>query len=141
MLTVNNYVPTSQSFESRFAAGFGVNFDITPGGIYQVNAATEAIFSVAGSVPDAGTITYTTVTTATTSFSYLMIPFEREADFSVAQDIIDNVPGVLNTLNNFVAGSQNYQSRFAAGFGTNFTVRAGMPYQANAAAVGTFPQP
>jgi hypothetical protein len=47
---------------------------------------------------------------------------------------------VLNTLNNFVAVSQSYQSRFAAGFGVNFTVRAGKPYQANAAAAGTFPQ-
>jgi hypothetical protein len=47
---------------------------------------------------------------------------------------------VLNTLNNFVAGSQNYISRFAAGFGTNFGVKAGRPYQANAAATGSFPQ-
>jgi len=47
----------------------------------------------------------------------------------------------LNTLNNFVASSQSYQSRFAAGFGTNFPVRPGKPYQANAAASGTFPAP
>ena len=29
---------------------------------------------------------------------------------------------------------------FAAGFGTNFGVKAGKPYQANAAATGSFPQ-
>ena len=70
-----------------------------------------------------------------------MIPFELENSFSLAQDVIDSVPGLLNTLNNFVAASQSYESRFAAGFGINFTVRAGRPYQANAATAGSFPQP
>jgi hypothetical protein len=141
VLTVNSYVPASQSFQSRFAAGFGVNFSVVAGGVYQINAAADTIFSVAGNIPDSGTISYSIITTATTSFNFLMIPFEREADFSVAQDVIDNIPGVLNTLNNFVAGSQSYESRFAAGFGSNFSVRAGKPYQANAAATGTFPGP
>ncbi len=141
VLTVNNYIAASQSFESRFAAGFGTNFAVTTGGVYQVNAAAGAVFSVAGSVPDAGTVSYGVITTATTSFCYLMIPFDREGDFAVAQDVIDNIPGVLNTLNNFIAGSQNYESRFSAGFGVNFTVRAGMPYQGNVAAAGTFPAP
>jgi len=52
--TVNNYRPSSQSFESRFAIGFGVNFAVVPGGIYQVNAAAATIFSVAGNVPSRG---------------------------------------------------------------------------------------
>jgi len=141
VLTVNNYVAASQSFESRFAAGFGANFAVIPGGIYQINSAVDTIFSVAGAVPAAGSISYSIITTATTDFNFLMIPFEREADFSVAQDVIDNIPGVLNTLNNFVAGSQSYESRFAAGFGSNFIVKAGKPYQANAATTGSFPVP
>ena len=81
------------------------------------------------------------MTTATTDYNFIMVPFERESDFTVAQDVIDNIPGVLNTLNNFVAASQSYQSRFAVGFGTNFPVIAGKPYQANAATEGTFPAP
>ncbi|HSH00288.1 MAG TPA: putative Ig domain-containing protein, partial [candidate division Zixibacteria bacterium] len=141
VLTVNNYVPASQSYESRFAAGFGVNFAVNVGGVYQVNAAVDTIFSVAGAVPAPGAVSYTTVKTATTSFSFLMIPFDREGDFAVAQDVLNSIPGVLNTLNKFVAGPQSYQSRFAAGFGTNFPVRAGKPYQANAASVGVFPAP
>ncbi|MEW5795918.1 MAG: Ig-like domain-containing protein [Candidatus Zixiibacteriota bacterium] len=140
VLTVNRYVATSQSFQSRFAAGFGTNFSVVPGGIYQVNAAQPTVFTVAGAVPAPGSISYPIVTTATTDFNFIAIPFDRAADFSVAQDVINNIPGVLNTLNNFVASSQSYQSRFAIGFGTNFTVRAGKPYQANAATAGTFPQ-
>jgi hypothetical protein len=141
VLTVNNYIPASQSFESRFAAGFGVNFAVNPGGVYQVNAAANSIFSVAGRVPDSGSISFTIITTATTDFNFLMVPFEYEDNFSVAQDVLNSIPGVLNTLNNYVAGSQNYQSRFAAGFGTNFTIKAGKPYQGNAASGGTFPAP
>jgi hypothetical protein len=139
VLTVNRYVASSQSFQSRFAAGFGTNFAVVPGGIYQVNAAAATTFTVVGNVPAPGSISYPIVTTATTDYNFLMVPFDREADFSVAQNIINNIPGVLNTLNNFVAASQSYQSRFAAGFGTNFVIRAGKPYQANAAAAGTFP--
>jgi hypothetical protein len=141
VLTVNNYIPASQSFESRFAAGFGVNFSVIPGGIYQVNAASATVFSVAGDIPAPGTITYPLVTTASTSFSFLAIPFERESEFSAAQDVLDNLPGSFNTLNRYIAGSQSYESRFAAGFGVNFPVRAGKPYQANAAADDTFPGP
>jgi hypothetical protein len=140
VLTVNRYVASSQSFQSRFAAGFGTNFAVVPGGIYQVNAAAPTIFTVVGNVPAPGSVSYPVITTATTDYNFLMVPFDREADFTVAQNVIDNIPGVLNTLNNFVAVSQSYQSRFAAGFGVNFTVRAGKPYQANAAAAGTFPQ-
>ncbi|HUV30540.1 MAG TPA: Ig-like domain-containing protein, partial [Acidobacteriota bacterium] len=141
VFTVNQFIPASQSYQSRFAAGFGVNFAVIPGGIYQVNAATDTLLSVAGDIPDSGTVSYTLITTATTDFGFMMIPFELESDFSVAQDVIDAIPGVLNTLNNFVASSQSYVSRFAAGFGTNFTVRAGKPYQANVATDGTFPGP
>ena len=139
--TVNNYRPSSQSFESRFAFGFGVNFAVVPGGIYQVNAATATIFSVAGSVPAPGTITYPLVTTATTDFSFLTVPFERETEFTTAQEVLNNLPGSFNTLNRYIAGSQSYQSRFAAGFGVNFPVRAGQPYQANAARNDVFPGP
>jgi hypothetical protein len=139
VLTVNNYIPASQSFESRFAAGFGSNFSVVPGGIYQINSAAAGIFSVAGRVPAPGSISYPIITTATTNFNFVMVPFEFEMDYNVAQDIIDNIPGVLNTLNNFVATSQNYESRFAMGFGTNFALKAGKPYQANAAASGAFP--
>jgi len=96
---------------------------------------------VAGNVPDSGTISYSLITTATTSFNFFLIPFEYEDDFSVAQDVIDNIPGTLNTLNNFIASSQSYEARFASGFGTNFSVKAGKPYQANVAADGTFPEP
>ena len=139
VLTVNNYIPASQSFQSRFAAGFGSNFAISTGRVYQVNSAVDTLFSIAGNVPDSGAISYPLITTATTSYNFLMIPFERESSLTTAQDVIDNIPGLLNTLNNFIATSQSYQSRFAAGFGTNFTVKAGKPYQANAASGGTFP--
>ncbi|MCK4607393.1 MAG: hypothetical protein KAU35_08875, partial [candidate division Zixibacteria bacterium] len=139
--TVNNFNAASQSFEARFAAGFGVNFAIAAGGVYQVNSAAATVLSVAGSVPDSGVVSYEIVTTSTTDFSFLMIPFEYESDYAVAQDVLDSLPGVLNTLNNFDAASQNYQSRFAAGFGINFPVRPGKPYQANAAANGVFPGP
>ncbi|MBK7141795.1 MAG: tandem-95 repeat protein [bacterium] len=138
--TVNNYNPTSQSFESRFAAGFGVNFSVVPGGIYQVNAANATTFSVAGRVPAPSAISYQLITTASTDYSFLSIPFDHESQFATAQDVLNNVPGGFNTLNRFVAASQSYQSRFAAGFGTNFTVKAGKPYQANNAASATFPQ-
>jgi hypothetical protein len=141
VLTVNNYQPASQSFESRFAAGFGVNFTTAIGGIYQVNAANPTIFSVAGQVPAPGTVSYPLQTTSTTSFSFLSIPFERELDFLTAQDMLDNLPGSFNTLNRYDASSQSYESRFAAGFGVNFTVKAGMPYQANVAASDVFPGP
>jgi hypothetical protein len=138
--TVNNYRPTSQSFESRFAAGFGVNFAVVTGGIYQVNAANATTFSVAGRVPAPGVISYQLITTATTDYTFLSIPFDRESQFSTAQDVLNNVPGGFNTLNRFVAASQSYESRFAAGFGTNFPVKAGRPYQANNASIATFPQ-
>jgi hypothetical protein len=141
VLTVNNYQPASQSFESRFAAGFGVNFAVSAGGIYQVNAATPTVFSVAGTIPAPGSIDYQLMTTATTDFSFLSIPFERETEFSTAQDVLNNLPGSFNTLNHYVAGSQSYESRFSAGFGVNFRVKAGMPYQANAAANDIFPGP
>ncbi|RKX18901.1 MAG: hypothetical protein DRP35_08545, partial [Candidatus Zixiibacteriota bacterium] len=141
VLTVNNYVVSSQSFQSRFAAGFGTNFSVAAGGIYQVNAATDTIFSVAGNVPVSGSISYPINITATTNFNFIMIPFEYETSFSVAQDVINSVPGLFNTLNNFVSNSQSYVSRFAAGFGTNFVVEAGKPYQANVAEAGTFPAP
>jgi phage-related protein len=139
VLTVNNYRPSSQSFESRFAAGFGVNFSVVPGGIYQVNAAAATIFSVAGRVPVSGAITYTLVTTASTDYCFLSIPFERGSSFLTAQDVMNNLPGSFNTLNNYIAGSQSYQSRFAAGFGVNFRVKAGKPYQANSALNNIFP--
>ncbi|UCD95390.1 MAG: hypothetical protein JSU69_04905, partial [Candidatus Zixiibacteriota bacterium] len=139
--TVNNYQSSSQSFESRFAAGFGANFSVVPGGVYQVNAAAPTVFSVAGRIPAPGTVTYNIVTTATTNFSFLAIPFERETDFLTAQDVLDNLPGSFNTLNRYIAGSQSYESRFAAGFGTNFMVRAGRAYQANAASDDVFPGP
>ena len=139
--TVNNYIVASQSYESRFAAGFGRNFTVSVGRVYQVNAATDTVFTVAGSVPDSGAVSYSLATTATTDFNFIMIPFEHESSYSTAQDVINAIPGVLNTLNNFIASSQSYVSRFAAGFGTNFTVRAGKPYQANVATTGTFPTP
>ena len=141
VLTVNNYQPASQSFESRFAAGFGVNFTIVPGGVYQVNAGAATVFSVAGDVPAAGTVSYGLYATATTNFSFLSIPFDREADFATAQDVLNNLPGSFNTLNRYIAGSQSYESRFAAGFGVNFAVKPGRPYQANAATDDTFPEP
>ena len=80
-------------------------------------------------------------TTPTTNYSLIMVPFEYEDIFLYAQDLIDNIPGLLFTLNEFVPSSQSYRSRFAAGFGVNFELRAGRVYQANGAAVGTFPAP
>jgi hypothetical protein len=139
--TVNNYLPLSQSYESRFAAGFGVNFAVNPGGVYQVNAKAQTVFSVAGNVPAPGTINYNLVTTSTTDYSFIVIPFDMESVFSVAQDVLNYLPGSFNTLNRFIAGSQSYESRFAAGFGINFAVKAGKPYQANAAASAVFPGP
>jgi hypothetical protein len=64
-----------------------------------------------------------------------------ELDYQVAQDVIDALPGVLNTLNRFIPASQSYESRFSAGFGTNFPVRVGQVYQTNAATAGSFPAP
>jgi len=139
VLTVNNYQSSSQSYESRFAAGFGVNFDISVGGIYQVNAASATTFSIAGGVPAPGAVSYQLVTTATTNFSFISVPFDREADFLTAQDVLDNLSGSFNTLNRYVAASQSYESRFAAGFGVNFEVKAGKPYQANCANNDIFP--
>jgi hypothetical protein len=139
--TVNRFVAASQSYESRFAAGFGPNFAVEPGGIYQVNAKEPTVFSIAGRIPDSGSISYEIVTTSTTDFSFIAIPFEYELDYSVAQDIIDVLPGVLNTINRFIPASQSYESRFSAGFGTNFPVRAGQVYQTNAATPGNFPVP
>ena len=141
VLTVNNFNAASQNFEARFAAGFGTNFTVNVGGVYQVNAAAETVLSLAGSVPDSGDISCPIIVTSTTDYNFIMIPFENENDFLVAQDVLDNIPGVLNTLNNFVAGSQSYQSRFSAGFGINFPVVAGRPYQGNAASDGIFPGP
>ncbi|MEW5701768.1 MAG: Ig-like domain-containing protein [Candidatus Zixiibacteriota bacterium] len=139
--TVNRYVAASQSFESRFAAGFGTDFAVVPGGIYQVNAKLPTVFSIAGQVPAPGSVTYPIVTTSTTDYSFIGVPFERELDFTTAQSIIDALPGVLNTLNRFIPTSQSYESRFAAGFGPNFPVKAGRAYQANAANPGQFPAP
>jgi hypothetical protein len=92
-------------------------------------------------VPDSGTVSYQIVTTSTTDYSYISIPFEGELTYLVAQDVINALPGVLNTLNRFIPTSQSYESRFAAGFGPNFPVKPGRVYQANAAAPGTFPAP
>ena len=112
-----------------------------PGGVYQVNARTATVFSVAGNIPDSGTVSYSIITTSTTDFNFLMIPFEMENNYTVAQDVLNDMSGILNTLNEYVAGSQSYQSRFSAGFGTNFPVKAGKPYQGNAATTGAFPAP
>ncbi|MCH9032603.1 MAG: hypothetical protein IIB00_10145, partial [candidate division Zixibacteria bacterium] len=139
--TVNIFIASSQSYQARFAAGFGTNFTVNAGGVYQVNSAANATFSVAGNVPATGTINYPIITTETTDFNFLMVPFELELSILTAQNVIDNIPGVLNTLNNFISSSQSYESRFAIGFGTNFTVKAGKPYQANASSAGTFPGP
>jgi len=139
--TVSRYIATSQSYESRFAAGFGTNFAVVPGGVYQVNAKSPTVFTVAGRVPEPGTVSYSIVTTSTTDFSFISIPFEYELTYLVAQDVINALPGKLNTLSRFIPASQSYESRFAAGFGVNFPVRPGRAYQANAAAPATFPGP
>ena len=62
-------------------------------------------------------------------------------EFLTAQDVLDNLPGSFNTLNRYIAGSQSYESRFVAGFGVNFPVKAGKAYQANAANNDIFPGP
>jgi len=141
VFTVSRFVSASQSYENRFALGFGVNFPIIPGGIYQVNAQVELIWTVAGRVPAPGTIDYPIVVTSTTDFSFISIPFEEELNYSVAQDVIDALPGVLNTLNRFVPTSQSFESRFSIGFGVNFRVRPGEVYQTNAKIEATFPVP
>jgi hypothetical protein len=112
-----------------------------PGGVYQVNANTPVVFSIAGRVPDSGTVSYQIVTTSTTDYSFISIPFEHELTYTTAQSVINGLPGVLNALSRFVPASQSYESRFAAGFGPNFAVRPGRVYQANAAATGVFPAP
>jgi hypothetical protein len=139
--TLNNYIPSSQSYQARFAAGFGTNFAVAPGSVFQVNAKTNFVWSVAGRVPDPGATSYAIMTTPTTDYSLIMIPFEYDGVFLVAQDVINSIPGLLNTLNEFLPSSQSYRSRFAAGFGTNFSVKAGRVYQANAASTGVFPAP
>ena len=141
VLTVNSFIASSQSYSAWFAAGFGNNFAVSAGSVFQVNAAADFVWSVAGQVPDSGSVSYGVTTTATTDYSLIMIPFEYEDTFNFAQDVIDNIPGLLNTLNEFVPSSQSYRSRFAAGFGTNFEVRPGRVYQANGASPGTFPAP
>ena len=139
--TLNNYIPSSQSYQARFAAGFGTNFTVTPGSVFQVNVKTNFTWSIAGRVPDPGSNSYPIMTTPTTDYSLIMIPFELETTLLFAQDVINSIPGLLNTLNEFLPSSQSYRSRFAAGFGTNFSVKAGRVYQANAAANGAFPAP
>jgi hypothetical protein len=139
VLTVNNFIPSSQSYQAWFAAGFGSNFAVSSGKPFQVNAARNFVWSITGQVPDSGSLSYGIVVTSTTDYSLIMIPFEYEDILLLAQDVIDNVPGLLNTLNEFVPSSQSYRSRFAAGFGTNFTVRAGRVYQANGKVAGSFP--
>ncbi len=139
--TVSRYIASSQSYESRFAAGFGTNFAVEPGGVYQVNAKSPTVFTVAGRVPDSGTVSYQIETTSTTDFGFISIPFEYELTYTAAQDVIDAIPGVLNALSRFIPSSQSYESRFSAGFGTNFPVRPGRAYQTNAATSGVFPNP
>ncbi|MFC1476251.1 Ig-like domain-containing protein, partial [Candidatus Zixiibacteriota bacterium] len=139
--TVSRFVSASQSFESRFALGFGVNFPVIAGGIYQVNAKSDLVWTVAGRVPDPGMISYSVVVTSTTDFSFISIPFENELDYTTAQDVIDALPGVLNTLNRYIPASQAFESRFAVGFGVNFRVRPGGVYQTNAKVNATFPTP
>jgi hypothetical protein len=136
---VNRFVQSSQSYEARFAAGYGSNFAVVPGGIYQVNAKNYTVWSIAGAIPPAGSISYSIVTTPTTDYSFISIPFEDETLYQTAQDVIDSLSGVLNTLNNFIPSSQSWESRFAAGYGPNFSVRPGRVYQANAKASATFP--
>jgi hypothetical protein len=112
---------------------------VVPGGIYQVNAKNYTIWSIAGGIPDSGSISYSIITTPTTDFSFISIPFEYEDIYQVAQDVIDSLPGALNTLNNFKPSSQSWESRFAAGYGVNFEVKPGGVYQANAKASVAFP--
>ena len=138
---VARFVPESQSYESRFAQGFGVNFPVAGGGIFQVNAKNTLMWTVAGRVPDSGSVSYPIVVTSTTDYSFITIPFEEELNYSVAQDVIDSLPGVLNTLNRFVPLSQAFESRFSSGFGVNFRVRPGEAYQANAKTNAAFPAP
>jgi hypothetical protein len=136
---VNRFIQSSQSYEARFAAGYGTNFNVIPGGIYQVNAKNSTIWSIAGGIPLAGSISYGISTTPTTDFNFISIPFEDEDVYQTAQDVIDSLPGALNTLNNFIPSSQSWESRFAAGYGKNFEVKPGGVYQANAKASATFP--
>jgi hypothetical protein len=136
---VNRFIQSSQSYEARFAAGYGTNFSVKPGGIYQVNAKTQIIWSIAGAIPPADSISYSIITTPTTDFNFISIPFEDEDIYQTAQDVIDSLPGALNTLNNFISSSQSWESRFAAGYGTNFAVKPGRVYQANAKTSATFP--
>ena len=136
---INRFVQSSQSYQARFAAGYGTNFSVVPGGIYQVNAKNSTVWSIAGAVPVSGSISYSIATTPTTDFNFISIPFEDEDIYQTAQDVIDSLPGALNTLNNFIPSSQNWESRFAAGYGKNFNVKPGGVYQANAKASASFP--
>jgi len=136
---VNRFIQSSQNYEARFAAGYGTNFDVVPGGIYQVNAKSNTVWTIAGAIPPAGSINYSIITTPTTDFSFISIPFEDEDTYQTAQDVIDSLPGALNTLNNFIPSSQSWESRFAAGYGPNFAVKPGGVYQANAKASAAFP--
>jgi hypothetical protein len=136
---VSIFIQPSQSYAARFAAGYGTNFSVVPGGIYQVNAKSYTIWSIAGAIPPAGSISYSIITTPTTDFNFISIPFEDGDIYHTAQDVIDSLPGALNTLNNFIPSSQSWQSRFAAGYGPNFGVKPGGVYQANAKASATFP--
>jgi len=136
---VNRFVQSSQSYEARFAAGYGTNFSVAAGGIYQVNAKSQTVWSIAGAIPTAESINYSISTTPTTDFNFISVPFEDKDIYQTAQDVIDSLPGSLNTLNNFIPSSQSWESRFAAGYGTNFEVKPGGVYQANAKASATFP--
>jgi hypothetical protein len=136
---VSKFVQSSQSYQARFSAGYGTNFTVTPGEAYQVNAKNSAVWSIAGVVPAPGSISYSISTTPTTDFNFISIPFEDEDTYQYAQDVIDSLPGVLNTLNNFIPSSQSWESRFSAGYGPNFVVKPGRVYQANARASATFP--
>jgi len=136
---VNRFIHSSQSYEARFAAGYGTNFAVVPGGIYQVNAKSSTVWSIAGTIPSPDSISYNIGTTPTTDYNFISIPFEDEDIYQTAQDVIDSLPGVLNTLNNFIPSSQSWESRFAAGYGTNFAVKPGGVYQANAKNSAVFP--
>jgi hypothetical protein len=136
---VSKFIQSSQSYQARFSAGYGTNFTVAPGGTYQVNAKNYTIWSIAGAIPVPGSISYIINITPTTDFNLISIPFEDEDIYQNAQDVIDSLPGILNTLNNFIPSSQSWESRFAAGYGPNFVVKPGRVYQANAKASATFP--
>ena len=74
-----------------------------------------------------GEYDYQIVTTATTSFNLICIPFENTGITNAVQLI--SAIGISNvrTVNNYQPSSQSYESRFAAGFGVNFAVVPGRP--------------